>query len=94
MVVDVFEILGIVDVDDGVLAPRVIEDALGRRRFAGVDVGDDADIADIGKGDRTGHIKISITGLNGGAEFATAGPPCRKNVNVIVAFRGSREPRG
>jgi hypothetical protein len=44
-----------VDVDDGVLAPRVIEDALGRGRLAGVDVGDDSDIADIGKGCSTGH---------------------------------------
>src|SRR6202023_2311650 len=43
------QILGIVDIDDGVLTPRVIQDALGRRRLAGVDVGDDADIAYIGK---------------------------------------------
>jgi hypothetical protein len=43
------------DVDDRVLASRVIQDALGRRRFAGVDVGDDPDIADIGKRSSTGH---------------------------------------
>ena len=43
------------DVDDGVLAPRVVQDALGRRRLAGVDVGDDPDIADIGKRSSAGH---------------------------------------
>jgi hypothetical protein len=52
------QILGVMDVDDRVLAPRVIEDALGRRRLAGVDVGDDADIADIGEGCCTGHSRI------------------------------------
>ncbi len=52
------QILGIVNVDDGVLAARVIQDALGRRGLAGVDVGDDADIADIGKGCCAGHNEI------------------------------------
>jgi len=52
------QILGIVNVDDGVLTPRVIQDALGRRRLAGVDVGDDADIADIGKGVVRGMAKF------------------------------------
>ena len=55
------QILGIVDVDDRVLAPRVIQDALGRRRLPGVDVGDDADVADVGKGGCAGHSEISIT---------------------------------
>jgi hypothetical protein len=41
------QILGVMDVDDGVLATRVIEDPLGRRRLAGVDVGNDADVADV-----------------------------------------------
>jgi len=35
-------------------------------------VGDNADIADIGKGDRTGHFELpSIEGCLKGAEFAT-----------------------
>jgi hypothetical protein len=51
-------VLGIMNVDDGVLTPRVVQDALGRRRLAGVDVGDDADIADIGKGCCTSHIEL------------------------------------
>src|SRR5208283_2426601 len=55
------QILGIVDVDDRVLAPRVVQDALRRRRLAGVDVGDDADIADIGEGYCASHIKTSMT---------------------------------
>ena len=49
------QILGVMDVDDRVLAPRVVEDALGRRRLAGVDVGDDSDVADIGKRGSAGH---------------------------------------
>ena len=53
-----FQILGIVNVDDGVLAPRVIQNALGRRRLTGVDVGDDADIANIGKGRCAGHSSV------------------------------------
>src|SRR5271154_6855396 len=53
------QILGIVNVDDGVLTTRVIQDALGRRRLAGVDVGDDADIAYIGKRCGAGH-SISV----------------------------------
>src|SRR5216683_613566 len=52
------QILGIVNVDDGVLTPRVIQDALGRRRLAGVDVGDNADIANIGKGRCAGHDEV------------------------------------
>jgi hypothetical protein len=60
------------DIDDRVLTPRVIQDALRRRRFAGVDVGNDADITDIGKGNRTGHFELpSIEGGLKGAEFAT-----------------------
>jgi hypothetical protein len=46
------------NIDDRVLAPRVIEDALSRRRLAGVDVGDDADIADIGERRSAGHVVI------------------------------------
>jgi hypothetical protein len=53
-----FQILGIVNIDDGVLTPRVIQDALRGRRLAGVDVGDDADIADIGKGRCAGQSKV------------------------------------
>ena len=78
------QILGVVDVDDRVLAPRVIQDALGRRRFAGVDVGDDADIADIGKGGRTGHSKfrkrVKGMGRKGPRQTAhsdTVAYPCR-----------------
>ena len=52
------QILGIVNVDDGVLTPRVVQDALRRRRLAGVDVGDDADIANIGKGRCAGHSEV------------------------------------
>ena len=52
------QILGVVDVDDRVLAPRVIQDALGRRRLAGIDVGDDADVADVRKRGSTGHSKF------------------------------------
>jgi hypothetical protein len=43
------------DVDDRVLATRVIKYALGRRRLTGVDMSDDPDIADIGKRGGTGH---------------------------------------
>ena len=57
------QVLGVMDVDDRVLAPRVIEDALGRRRLAGIDVGDDADVADVGEGRCTGHGEDSMTGL-------------------------------
>ncbi len=52
------QILGIVNVDDGVLAPGVVEDPLGRRRLAGIDVSDDADVADIRKRCCAGHSKI------------------------------------
>jgi len=52
------QILGIVNVDDGVLASCVVQDALGGRRLARVDVGDDADIANIGKGRSAGHNKV------------------------------------
>jgi hypothetical protein len=52
------QILGVVNIDDGVLTPRVIQDALGRRGLAGVDVSDDADIADIGKRRCAGHSKV------------------------------------
>ena len=52
------EILGVVDVDDVVLAAGVIKDALRRGGLAGVDVGDDADIADIGKRSSTGHCRL------------------------------------
>jgi hypothetical protein len=52
------QILGVMDIDDRVLAARVIQDALGRRRLAGVDVGDDADVADVGKGGCAGHNEV------------------------------------
>ncbi len=55
------EILGVVDVDDGVLAARVIQDALGGRGLAGIDVGDDANVADVGQRCSTGHCYGSIT---------------------------------
>jgi len=45
-----------VHVDDGVLAARVVQDAFGGGGLAGVDVGDDADVADIGKRNGTGHV--------------------------------------
>ena len=41
------QILRFVNVDHRVLAPRVVQDAFRRRRLAGVDVGDDADVADV-----------------------------------------------
>ena len=64
------------DVDDRVLAPGVIQDALRRRRLAGIDMGDDADIADIGKRQSYGPYRSSITvepavPVLKGAEFAT-----------------------
>jgi hypothetical protein len=49
------QVLGVVNIDNRVLAPRVIQDALGRRGLAGVDVSDDADIADIGERSCTRH---------------------------------------
>jgi hypothetical protein len=62
------QILGVMDVDDRVLASRVIQDALRRRRFAGIDVGDDADVADIRKSGSTGHGKFP---------FRVSGSHCR-----------------
>ncbi len=41
------QIFRIVDVDDRVLAPRVVQDPLGRRRLSSIDVGDDSDVADV-----------------------------------------------
>ena len=40
-------------------APGVEQDALGRRRLAGVDVGHDADVAGFVEGVRAGHLKLS-----------------------------------
>jgi hypothetical protein len=37
-------------------ATGIIQDALGRRRLAGIDVGHDADISDLSKWDNTGHF--------------------------------------
>jgi hypothetical protein len=59
------QILRVVNIDDGVLTPRVVQDALRRRRLAGVDVGNDADIADIGKGCCTSHSENSVKVLGG-----------------------------
>jgi hypothetical protein len=49
-----------VDLDDRVLLARVIKNAFGRRRLSGVDVGDDSDIADVGKRRCTRHGKSSV----------------------------------
>src|SRR6185312_14122383 len=54
------QVLGVMDVDDRVLAPGVIQDALRRRRLAGIDVGDDADVADIRESGCTGHGKFPL----------------------------------
>ena len=80
------QILGIVDVDDRVLAPRVIQDALGRRRLAGVDVGDDADIADVGKGGCTGHSKFPLQ-VEARAVTSPGAPIWRQ----VRGFEGVRE---
>ncbi len=47
----------------------VVEDALGHGGLAGVDVGHDADVADVGNGDFSGHglylLARAIPGQNG-----------------------------
>jgi hypothetical protein len=45
-------------VDDRVLTPGVVKDALGGGGLSGVDVGDDPDVTNIGKGCCTGHGKF------------------------------------
>ena len=45
----------LVDLADLVRAPRVVEDALGRRRLAGVDVRHDADVAGLLEGELAWH---------------------------------------
>ena len=52
------QILRVMDVDDRVLAPRVVQDPLGRRRLSGVDVGDDPDVADVRERRCTRHSKF------------------------------------
>ena len=54
------QILRLMDVDDGVLASRIVEDALGRGRLTCVHMGDDADVSDVGERRLTGHHKISM----------------------------------
>ena len=54
------QILGVVDVDDRVLATRVIKDALGRGGLTGIDVRDDSDVANVSKGRSTGHCKFPL----------------------------------
>ncbi len=56
--------LGVVHVDDLVLAPGVIEDAFGGRGLARVDVRDDADVAVERKGFLAGHGRDSGEGLH------------------------------
>ena len=43
------QVLGVVHVHDRVFTTGVVKNALGRRGLAGVDVGDDADVAKIGR---------------------------------------------
>jgi hypothetical protein len=50
-----------VDIDDRVLAARIIQDALGGGGLAGIDVGDDADIADVSERSSTGHYNDLMT---------------------------------
>ena len=68
------QILGVMDVDDRVLAPGVIQDALRRRRFAGIDMGDDADVADIRKSGCAGHGKVPFRIF--GSHCRIAGQAC------------------
>ena len=46
------------NIDDGVLTTCVIQDALGRCGFTGVDVGDDPDVADIRQWGSAGQSNI------------------------------------
>jgi hypothetical protein len=69
------QVLRLVDVDDGVLAPRVIKDALGSGGLSGIDVGNDADIADVRKGGRAGHNKLPITVAGKSNVSHQNGPP-------------------
>jgi hypothetical protein len=58
-----------VDLDDRVLLARVIKNALGGRRLSGVDVGDDSDVADVGKRRSAGHGKVPLRFRKLGAEM-------------------------
>jgi hypothetical protein len=49
-----------VNVDDRVLAPGVVQDAFGGRGFTSVNVGDDADIAYIGKSSGTRQCRFPL----------------------------------
>ena len=54
------QILGVMDVDDRVLAARVVKDAFGGRGLTGIDVRDDSDVSNVSKRRSTGHGEFPL----------------------------------
>ncbi len=73
---EVHDGVAVVDLAHAVLFPAVIEDALGGGGLAGVDMGDDADVADAPEGHALilGHARAAFPSWSGGRENRRGAP--------------------